>query len=130
MADEENEKGTETAGLSVAIGNGAIAYREAIAPTPASTVRKGSVTTHNEARSGIPGHFSVVFKVTAERSTSGVSSPIDLHWSEIVVAADDAPYRAIEAEAARRIAPALRAVAEQIEALVAEYDALASAKGE
>lgn len=103
--------------------SGTIRFEKKIEAVPATTKTEGNVTINHTGSDEIPAHYVVDFTITAVETVNEIASYNYWSWSTVVLCDDeDASYRDIESQAARKAAPALRAVADQIETLVAEFD--------
>lgn len=109
---------------SVEFGFGTVQYISSVAEVPPSTKVDGNVTINNSGSPGSPEHFVVTFMLTYKPGAESPARSNIFHWSEVVTGLDaSTPYSRVEAAAARQIAPSLRAVADRIDAMVAEFDA-------
>ncbi len=107
----------------VNITNGSITYIAAEEPVPATTRVDGNVTINNAGQPGSPGHFETSFMISVQSEAQGKIVNNVFHWNDIVsIESDGSPYREIEDKAARNLAPMLRAVADQIDREIADYD--------
>lgn len=108
----------------VGFGFGEVQCFSKVDAVPATTKVKGNVTIKNEGSPEIPTHYEVTHRVRCKFG-EGLEETLNyLNWTVRLYGIDKkSPYHAIEAEAARHIAPMLRAVAQEIEDRVAEYDA-------
>jgi hypothetical protein len=107
------------------IGNGTIQFRSAIPEKPeaTTTTRAGDVDVNivTEASPGIPAHFLVTHPITIASKKQGIETVNTIAWNTIVPAdGSESPYREVEDAAAHLIAPALRDLADAIEAQVAD----------
>ena len=109
---------------SVEFGNGEIRFVGKVDPVPASSKTTGNVTVNNSAQPGVPSHYLTNFMISAELEEKGLTARNVFQWNSVVLSDDqNAPYRAIEDQAVRQIAPLLRAVADEMDKAVAEFDA-------
>ena len=108
----------------VGFESGQIAYQGTIEPTPATSTTSGNVTVTNTAQPGRPAHYDVSFTIHFETGDSPLQAAtiFSVHL-RLPGFGRDAPYGQVESLAARQVAPVLRAVADQIEQQVAEFDA-------
>lgn len=114
------EKGETMQVKDARLGNGSITYMREIEPRPETreTSRHGNVTTNiiNQAIEGVPAHYEVTFMLNSTFETEGIQAHNVFHWNCVVVEKNErAPYRSIEDQAARQIAPMLRSLADRIE---------------
>ena len=93
-------------------------------PESETTRTYGNVTIHiRHSHAAIPAHFQVSFNITVDHEEQGLAIQHVFELSQIVLNQNDAaPYREVEAQGARQLAPMLRGVADQIEKAVAEFD--------
>lgn len=104
---------------------GSVQYVSKIDPVPPSTRVEGNVTYNEIGSDGFPAYFKATFMLTCETQLGDTDKVMRniFHWTEAMVGlARETPYSEVEAQAARQLAPSLRAVADQIEKLVAEFD--------
>ncbi|MDQ0454727.1 hypothetical protein [Rhizobium paknamense] len=107
----------------VSLNNGNIVFVGAVPAVPPSSKTTGNLTINNPGSSGVDAHFKATFMVTVDMEADGIPFTNIFHWEDVVLSETDAvPYREIESIAARNLAPALRAAADQIEAAVQEYE--------
>ncbi|WP_139802578.1 hypothetical protein [Aurantimonas sp. 22II-16-19i] len=108
---------------SVGFGNGSIEFERGIPGTPETVERSGNSTFITRAQPGTPAHFDATFMLVIRGENDGLEFSNTFHLS-VPVPNDDhcATYRAIEAEAARLLAPVLRGASEEIDRMVAEFD--------
>ncbi|HZW15430.1 MAG TPA: hypothetical protein VFF66_04150 [Brevundimonas sp.] len=110
-------------------GNGTVRYFSEVEPTPTTSKTTGNVTVNNMGQPGLPAYYEVTYMLSCDFEASGVEITNHVHWTAALTGVGrDAPYGEVEAEGARQIAPMLRSVADQIEKLVAEFDANLAAK--
>jgi hypothetical protein len=104
-------------------GNGSVRFFKAVKAVPPSTRTEGIVTINEAGHPGAPAHYEVEFYISAALEHEGAETLLSFPVSILIAGkTDDAPYREIEAEAARQIAPILRSVSDQIEQQVSEFD--------
>jgi hypothetical protein len=110
---------------SAAIAHGAVTYISAEPAVPDSSETKGKVTVNVVGRAEKPAYWNVYYSIHASFEGGGGPALGTIGWDVRlpVQSAADAKYSEVEAEAARQIAPMLRAVADAIEKQVAEADA-------
>ncbi len=109
--------------VNVRFGNGQITYNGEVDPTPTRTEKQGAVTIQNHGSPGKPAHFNTSFMLTVECEHEGIRFNNVFHWDDVVLGKKDGDsYRSIEDEAARKLAPALRAAADLIEKEIARFD--------
>lgn len=114
---------------TVEFGNGEIRFVAKVDPVPASSKTTGNVTVNNSAQPGSPAHYRTSFMLSTDLEEEGVIASNVFHWNSVVLNDDqNASYRAIEDQAVRQIAPLLRAVADEMDKAVAEFDAREAAK--
>ncbi len=111
----------------VQLGFGAIAFRGGVAAEPASVVRQGNVTVHNEAKPGQPMSFEGSFQISCYSKEDAISL-FNVFTVNLPVVGEpaDSPYSAIESKAARQIAPMLRSIADEVERQIAEAEGTVS----
>lgn len=108
--------------------NGSVTYSNEVEPRPETTETSEqdgvTVHIHNAELVGAKAHYIVKFDIEAEYTTDdGLKVSNGLYWNCVVrEQSDRAEYRVIEDRAAREIAPMLRALADKIEADVAEAE--------
>lgn len=111
------------------LNNGTIQYFSKIDAVPTTSEKAENVTVNIVGREEVPAHFQTSFMISVEIEEGPLKTGNVFHWNDVVpVAEPDAPYRSIEDQAARRIAPMLRLLADQIEADIARVDAIAAKK--
>lgn len=111
---------------NVIIGNGVVQFRKEYEGTPTTTETVGDVTINNIGKSPVDPHYEVSFSVEAEFIFNGLKQFNLFSLSCLVPNGDEnAPYRSIEAAAAKQVPLMLRALAEGIEKEIAEFDARA-----
>lgn len=104
------------------LGNGSVTYIPVVEPRPASsrttkTDHNVSVTINDAAIPGTPAHYEVTFMIGADLEHGELESHNTFHLSCVVPEqSDTAQYRSVEDQAARQLAPMLRALADKIEA--------------
>jgi len=107
----------------VEFGYSSVVYRQEIPAVPTTTQRDGNVTINNIGTPGVPASFEVTSMITADHEAGDVKFHNIFHWKVVLVGLPkDAPYSEVDAEAARRLAPMLRDVADLIEQQVKAYD--------
>jgi len=107
----------------IGFGNGSINYRGKIEAVPATSETTGNVTVNNAGRDAVPAHFETSFMLSAQVDNDGLIANSTFHWNDVVLSETaEVSYRSIEDAAARRIAPALRALADKIEEEIARFD--------
>lgn len=113
----------------VRFGYGAVTFHNEVKAKKATSKTTGNVTINNSAQPGSPAHFDVSFMLSCDLTEGGLDFTNIFHWSVMVVpeAGKPALYGEVEGEAARQLAPMLRAVANTIEAEVAKTDAKSAA---
>lgn len=110
-------------------GNGEIRYIAKIDAIPPTSETTDNVTIKNMGRDAVPGHFETSFMMQIKIEESGIDAYSTLHWNDVVLAdRADISYRAIEDQAARRIAPMLRSLADRIDQAMAEFDGREAAR--
>lgn len=109
--------------LDVAFPNGEIFYVAKVPEVPATTETKGNVTINNMGSPGVPSYFEVSFRTVATFDHDGVHRDFYLTPSIVISGhSKDSTFREIESKAARSVAPMLRAIADEIEQQVKDYD--------
>lgn len=104
-------------------GNGSIRFIPKVDAAPGTSETTGNVTVHNAGRPEIPSHFETTTTIQIKIEAAGISAYTSFHLNDIVLAEQaDVSYRQIEDKAARRIAPILRALADQIDEEMARFD--------
>ena len=100
-----------------------IAFFNEVEPTQETTNKSGNATTINAAQPGDPAHYLTTFRINFELESGGrrVGNYLGITVS-VPNGSVRAAYREVEIEAAQQLAPALRAVADQIEAEVEAVD--------
>ena len=109
----------------VTIDHAQVVYRPAVDPVPSSTTttEDGTVISIVNDEIGSPAHFEASFSISAAFSQNGLDFRNFLAWACVVPnEQDDAQFFEVETQAARQIAPMLRALADQVEKQVAEVD--------
>ena len=115
---------------SVEFGFGTVQYVKEIEAVPASSKKTGNVTINNMATPGSPEHFLVTFMLSYGPDDGALGRRNIFHWTEAVVGLPrTTPYSEVEAQAARQLAPSLRAAADAIEKQVEEFDGKAADSG-
>ncbi|MGH0244376.1 hypothetical protein [Sinorhizobium meliloti] len=113
----------------VKFGNGNIRFNSKVDAVPATSKTTGNVTINNAGQEEIPAHYETSFMISVYGEERGIEFSNVFHWNDIVpIDRADAPYREIEDAAARRLAPMLRAVADQVDQEMAAFDAREKAK--
>lgn len=108
---------------TVVLGPGAVAFKRGEPPLPASEETAGNIRIEHAARPGLPAHFEVAFQIEVIVSSGDALCRSILDLTVPMTSEDDAtPYRQIESEAARSLAPAFRSVADRLQALVEAFD--------
>ena len=108
---------------SIEFGYGHVRYFKGVEAEPATTQTEGSVTINNAAIPAVPSSFEVSRQITANFEVDGLKFYNIFSWNcEFANAEMSTPYIEVDSQAARMIAPMLRAVADQIETEVAEFD--------
>lgn len=109
---------------SVEFGYGRVSFNHAVEPVPASTQRNGNVTINNAAIPGRPAYFEISTMIRVQHEEEGIVFSNVLHLDVALTGLPkDTPYAEVDAQAARKLAPLLREIADSIEQQVAEYDA-------
>ncbi len=104
-------------------GNGQVEYRSEVEPVPPTSEKTGNVTVNVTGSEGVSAHYKVTFMIQAELEESNHALNNIFHWSLVVPSEDEnASYRDVEDQAARQIAPTLRAVADLVDQQIAEFD--------
>jgi len=104
-------------------GNGSIRFVGKVDEVPPSTTVDGNVTINNSGTPGVPAHFETTTMIQAQIKVSDVTAFSTFHLNDVVLSENaDVPYREIEYKAARRLAPMLRAIADQIDQEMARFD--------
>lgn len=107
----------------VKLDNGSISYTPKFEGSPASIKTTGNVTVHNHEIKGVPAHFAASLFINATYEHDGIELSNMFTWNCLVSEPDDnATYRSVEDQAARQIAPMLRALADKIEADLPSFD--------
>jgi hypothetical protein len=113
----------------VRYGNGSVRFFAEVEPTPTTSETHGNVTVNNMGKPGSPARYEVTYMISSDFEMEGVEVNNVFHWTVALTGVHrDDPYAGIEAAGARQLAPMLRAVADQIEKEVAEFDAELAAK--
>lgn len=112
---------------SVDFAYGSVTFYKKIEAVPTTTKREGNVTINNMGTPEIPSFHEVSYVLTCNFGDGPREFSNTFHWEvRVEDKGRNAPYGEIEAEAARKIAPMLRAVADEIERAVAEFDSNAN----
>lgn len=107
----------------ISFGSGQITFIPEVEPTPTTSETTGIVTVNNMGKPGIPAHFFTSFLLTVQIEESGVIFDNVLNWCDIIPSDDPhSSYRHIEDKAVRKLAPALRAVADRIDKALDDWD--------
>ena len=109
---------------SASVGHGSVTYVAEQPSIPDSSETTGNVTVNVFGREGRSACWAVSYQISVDFENGGGPSLGLLGW-EVRLPAEapaDARYHEVEAEAARQIAPMLRAVADSIEKQVAESE--------
>jgi len=108
----------------VEFGYGQVRFNHAIEAIPATEQRDGNVILKNAAIPGQPAYFEISTMISAKHEESGISVS-NIFYLNVILSglAKDTPYAEVDAQAARKLAPLLRDMAESIERQVVEYDA-------
>jgi hypothetical protein len=110
--------------IDVSFGHGTLRYFSAVDEVPATSKTTGNVTVNNMGSPGSPAYFEVSFMLSADFEEGGMTRTNIFHWNVSVLDMNiKSSYRDVESEAARKIGPMLRQLADSIEKQVAEYDA-------
>jgi hypothetical protein len=97
-------------------GNAAISFIPEDPGSPPSSTTTGNVTVNTEGVPGRPAYFEATYVIAGHLDSDTVRLGSTLHIRVPVTGApDDAPYRKVELQAARRIPDALRALADAVE---------------
>lgn len=117
--------------VDVSMGYGDISFTRKIEAVPGTSETTGNVTINNAGTVGKPSHFDTSFMISADAKVGDVEFTNIFHWKVVVLADSvDVPYSEVEEQAARQISPMLRAVADNIDQQLAEYDEKKKAKKE
>ncbi len=107
----------------VSLSHGEIRYNPKIVAVPTETIKKGNTTINNMGTPEKSAYFSSSHMITCQYECGEHSFSNVIHWESLTLMHErDAQHFEVESEAARRIAPMLRAVADEIEKQVARYD--------
>jgi|GEM_PF-6844327 len=107
----------------IGFGLGSISFHPKVDEVPASSARQGNVTINNAARPGTPAHFIVSNHIACDFEHEGVEQHEYINWGVVVTGFDGhARYGEVENAAARKLAPMLRALADEIEETLKEND--------
>lgn len=111
----------------IGFGFGQVSYHQEVEPKAATseTSQQGnvSVNIHNKGQPGTPEHYEVTFMLNCKFEDDSIHFSNIFHWTAVVARrGKDTSYSTVEAEAARKIAPMLREVAQRIEDSVTKYD--------
>ena len=114
---------------NVRYGNGSVRFFAEVEPTPTTTETRDNITINNMGQPGTPARYEVTYMIATEFEMDGVEIRNTFHWDVALTGVNrEDSYVGIEAAGARQLAPMLRAVADQIEKEVAEFDERLAAK--
>lgn len=109
--------------LSIDFGFGEVTFTKGIEAVPASTQVTGNVTINNSGSPAVPEFYTVAHQLSCKANDpAGVLFNLLTLNSHVFGLGLNAPYAEVEAEGARKIAPMLRAFADQIEDMVRQFD--------
>ena len=107
----------------ISIGYAELAYVPEVGAVPASEHKDGSVTIRNAAIKGMPAYYDALFRISADLKEGPISFTNILSLRTVVQEADEhASYHSITWQAARKLAPMLRSLADQIDLEISELD--------
>ena len=107
----------------IGFGLGSITYHPKVDEVPASSETHGNVTINNAAKPGTPAHFIVSNYIACGFEHEGVERQEYINWGVVVTGYDGhAKYGEVEKAAARKLAPMLRALADEIDETLKDAD--------
>jgi hypothetical protein len=111
---------------SVSFGNGDVTFIKEVEATPTTSETTGNVTVKNVGHPGVPAYFEVTFMLGCDWQDGPIQFSNFFHLKALVLGKSrESSYLAVEAEAARSLAPMLRMIADDVEGQVAVFDAKA-----
>jgi hypothetical protein len=110
--------------IDVAFGHGSVQLIPKVDAVPTTSKTTGNTTVNVVGSPEKPGYFQTSFMLSCDFSEAGREFSNIFHWTVVTPLGDKSvSYTEVEADAARQLAPMLRAAADKVEQLVAEFDA-------